>query len=102
MVFLPPAWVPKLPQDPPDSISIHDFIFDSKYGRLPLEESRPFFTCAISGQSYKPTEVKERVDYLARALSDELGWLPNDGTEFDKVVGVFSANTVRCPLYIRE
>jgi hypothetical protein len=94
MVFLPPPWVPKLQLEPPDSIPVSDFILDDKYGRLPLNESRPFFTCGISGQSYTPLQVKERVEFLARGLADELGWSPNDGTEWDKVIGVFSANTV--------
>jgi hypothetical protein len=101
MVFYPPSWVPKLAQDPPDSIPLCDFIFDEKYGRFPLKDSRPFFTCGVSGQSYTPLELKERVEYLARGLADELGWQPNQGTEWDKVVGVFSANTVgNCFVYM--
>jgi hypothetical protein len=97
MVFVPPAWVPKINRPIPDSISIFDFIFDEQYGRLPLKESRPFFTCGVSGQSFTPLEVKKRVDYLARGLANELGWKPNSGTEWDKVIGVFSANTVSMP-----
>jgi hypothetical protein len=95
MVFYPPSWVPKLAQDPPDSISIYDFIFDEQYGRFPLKDSRPFFTCGVTGESSTPLELKKRVDYLARGLADELGWKLNEGTEWDKVIGVFSANTVR-------
>jgi hypothetical protein len=94
MVFLPPPWVPQLSFDPPDSIPISEFILNEKYGRVPLAESRPFFTCSLSGQSHSPVEVKQRVDYLARGLAEELGWQPNQGTEWDKVIGVFSANTV--------
>ncbi len=37
----------------------------------------------------------DRVDYLARALSNEFGWHPNEGTEWDKVIGIFALNTVR-------
>ena len=94
MVFYPPPWVPKLPFAPPDSIPISDFILDDKYGRYPLALSRPFFTCGVTGLSYTTSQVKERVEYLARGLADELGWRPNHGSEWDKVVGVFSANTV--------
>jgi hypothetical protein len=94
MVFYPPDWSPKLANDPPDSISLFDFVFDEKYGRRALKDSRPFFTCGLSGESYTPLEVKERVEYLARGLAEELGWQPNEGTEWDKVIGVFSANTV--------
>lgn len=99
MPFYPPSWVPKLPFDPPDSISIHDFILDENYGRHPLGYSRPIFTCGITGKSYSALEVKERVDYLARGLAKELGWQPNKGSEWDKVIGVFSLNTLdTCPL----
>jgi ribosome assembly protein SQT1 len=94
MVFYPPPWVPALPFDPPDSIPISEFIFNEKYGRYPLKDSRPFFTCGLSGESYTALECKQRVDHLARGLAKELGWSPNSGTEWDKVIGVCSVNTV--------
>lgn len=70
-------------------------MLDERYGRWPLKRSRPPFTCGLTGKQYSALEVKERVDYLARGLAKELGWSPNGGTEWDKVVGVFSVNTVR-------
>ena len=70
-------------------------MLDEQYGRHPLAKSRPPFTCGISGAEYSALEVRDRVDRLARALSCELGWHPNEGTEWDKVIGVFSVNTVR-------
>jgi hypothetical protein len=94
MVFYPPSWVPKLPFDPPDSIPISEFIFNEKYGRCPLKDSRPFFICGITGQSYTALECKQRVDHLARGLAEELKWNPNIGGEWDKVIGVFSVNAV--------
>jgi ribosome assembly protein SQT1 len=69
-------------------------MFDENYGRYPLGYSKPPFTCGISGKTYSALEVKERIDYLARGLAKELGWRPNAGTEWDKVIGVFSVNTV--------
>ena len=94
MVFGPPAWVEKLPFDPPDSIPISEFMLNEAYGRHPLHHARPPFTCGISGAEYSAQEVHKRVEHLARALSKELGWQPNIGTEWDKVIGVFSLNTV--------
>ncbi|KAI4200928.1 MAG: hypothetical protein LQ350_003614 [Teloschistes chrysophthalmus] len=94
MVFTPPAWVPKMPFDPPDSIPICDFMLDERYGRRPLEDSRPPFTCGLTGFGYTALQLKVRVDKLARALSKELGWQPNKGSEWDKVAGVFSIDTV--------
>jgi acyl-CoA synthetase (AMP-forming)/AMP-acid ligase II len=94
MVYTPPSWVPRLNRDIPDSIPICDFMLDDKYGRFPLKDSRPFFTDGVSGESLTPFELKDRVDYLARGLSQELGWHPNQGTEWDKVIAVFSANAI--------
>lgn len=94
MVFLPPQWVPELPFDPPDSISISEFMLDEQYGRYPLRHARQPFTCGLTGFGYSALEVRDRVDKLARALSKELGWRPNEGTEWDKVIGIFSVNTV--------
>jgi len=96
MVFYPPAWVPKLPFDPPDSIPISEFMLNEKYGRHSLSTSKPPFTCGLTGAEYSALEVRERVDHLARALAEELSWKPNQGTEWDKVAGVFSVNTVCC------
>ncbi|KAJ4299656.1 hypothetical protein N0V90_004902 [Kalmusia sp. IMI 367209] len=92
--FYPPSWVPKLPFDPPDSITIAEFMLEEHYGRHPLGYSRPMFTCGVTGKEHSALEVKERVDYLARGLAKELGWQPNRGSEWDKVIGVFSVNTL--------
>ncbi|KAF2175773.1 acetyl-CoA synthetase-like protein [Zopfia rhizophila CBS 207.26] len=94
MPFTAPSWVPKLPFDPPDSIPISEFILEEHYGRHPLGYSKPPFTCGLSGKNYSALEVRERVDYLARGLAKEFGWHPNKGSEWDKVVAVFSVNTL--------
>ena len=94
MVFLPPRWVPKLPLDPPDSIPISEFMLNEQYGRCPLSHAMQPFTCGLTGFGYSALEVRDRVDKLARALSKELGWRPNEGAEWDKVIGIFSVNTV--------
>lgn len=87
--------MPKLPFDPPDSITLDKFMLDENYGRYPHGYSLDPFTCGLTGKSYSALDVKERVDLLARGLSKELGFEPNKGTEWDKVIGVFSVNTVR-------
>lgn len=94
MVFLPPQWVPELDSDPPDSVPINEFMLNEQYGRHPLHHSRQPFTCGLTGFGYSALEVRDRVDKLARALSKELGWKPNEGTEWDKVIGIFSVNAV--------
>ncbi|KAL9020150.1 MAG: hypothetical protein Q9185_002607 [Variospora sp. 1 TL-2023] len=94
MVFTPPSEVPKLPFNPPDSIPICDFMLDERYGRRALNSSRPPLICGLTGVEYSAVEVKHRVDRLARALSKQLGWHPNEGTEWDKVAAVFSVNSI--------
>lgn len=70
-------------------------MLDDAYGRRPLKTSRNPFTCGISGKTYTAQEMVDRTDRLARALSKEFGWQPNQGTEWDKVAGIFALNTVR-------
>jgi hypothetical protein len=94
MPFVPPSWVPELPFDPPDSVSICDFMLDDRFGRHPLGYSHNPFTCGLTGKTYTSLDVKERVEWLARGLSKELGFQPNSGSEWDKVIAVFSVNTV--------
>lgn len=69
-------------------------MFDEKYGRYPIHSSRAPFTDGLTGRTYSILEVKQRVDYLSRALSQELGFKAHEGTEWDKVVACFSLNTI--------
>ncbi|CBY02352.1 similar to phenylacetyl-CoA ligase [Plenodomus lingam JN3] len=94
MPFTPPTWVPQLPYDPPDSISVSQFMLDDIYERHPLGYSNNPFTCGLTGKTYSSLDVRDRVDYLARGLAKELGFEPNKGSEWDKVIAVFSVNTL--------
>lgn len=93
MVFLPPKEAGTLPPIP-DNIPLSEFMLTDLYGRNPLGYSRDPFTCGITGKSFSALEVVDRVDYLSRALSKELNWKPNTGTEWDKTLAIFSLNTV--------
>ncbi|KAK4938912.1 hypothetical protein LTR10_020735 [Elasticomyces elasticus] len=93
MVFTPVPWAPKLP-DIPDTVPLCEFMLDEKHGRRPLSKSWDPYTCGLSGRSITATQQKENVDKLARALAKEFGWDVNEGTEYDKVVGVFAHNTI--------
>jgi hypothetical protein len=79
---------------PPDSLPIHEFMLNDAHRAHPTAESRNPFTCGLSGRTYTAQESADRAEFLARALSKELGWLPNTGAEWDKVIGIFSLNTV--------
>lgn len=93
MVFYPPAWTPKLPEIP-DTVPICDFMLDEQYGRRPYAESSDAYTCGLSGKSISAKQQKVNVHNLARGLAKEFGWKVNEGSEYDKVVGVFALNTV--------
>jgi ribosome assembly protein SQT1 len=93
MVFYPEDFVPKLPEIP-DTVPICEFMLDEQYGRYSILDSLDPFTCGISGRSFTAEEQKDRVTYLARSLSKELGWNVNQGKELDKVAGIFAQNTV--------
>lgn len=71
---------------------------DERYGRQPFAKSRNPYTCGLTGKTFTCEEVKQRTDYLSRAISKRLGFLPNEGTEWNKVVCLYSVNTVSCAL----
>ncbi|KAJ5461804.1 Acyl-CoA ligase inpC [Penicillium daleae] len=93
MVFLPDQRFGSLPHVP-DDLPIPEFMLNEKYGRVPHAESRDPFTCGLTGKTYSSREVVDMVDHIARALAKEFGWSPNQGTEFDKTLAVFSVNTI--------
>lgn len=83
--------------DPPDSISLHDFMATENFGRLPFSQSRNPFTCGLTGKTYSASEARQRADFLARSIAKKLDFSPNEGVEWDKVVAIFSVNAVGRP-----
>lgn len=67
------------------------------FGRAAFAQSRNPYTCGITGRGFTAADVAQRVDSLAKALAETLGWSVHDGSEWDKVACVFSINTVRTP-----
>jgi acyl-CoA synthetase (AMP-forming)/AMP-acid ligase II len=96
MVFVSPSWVPKLPEIL-DTVNLFDFIFDEQHGRAPFASSLDSYVDGLTGSRISSWDLKERTAHLARALAHELDWCVNEGTEFDKVAGVFALNTIDIP-----
>ncbi|KAF7556194.1 hypothetical protein G7Z17_g1649 [Cylindrodendrum hubeiense] len=94
MVFTPPSWVPELPIDPPDSISAAEFMSTEKYGRYPFAKSRNPYTCGLTGKTRTVADVISREGYLARGIGQALNFQPQQVSEWDQVVAVFSFNTI--------
>ncbi len=70
-------------------------MYNEKYGRHSTAKARNPYTCGITGTTYTPQQIPERVDLLARAIAKRLGFSPNEGTEWERVVAVYAVNTVR-------
>ncbi|EWZ28975.1 hypothetical protein FOZG_17274 [Fusarium oxysporum Fo47] len=80
--------------DPPDSITIAEFVNNENCGRYPVAKARNPFTCGLTGKTYSMAEVLQREEFMARAIAKRLGYDLHEGTEWDHVVGVFSLNTI--------
>jgi hypothetical protein len=94
MIFSSASWTPQIRGVIPDTVTVGDFVLDPN-SRLPLQAGgTPPFLDAISGKSYLIETLRERVEWLARSLARDLGWSPNVGTPWDKVVAIYSINTV--------
>lgn len=78
----------------PDSITLEEFLREERYGRRALATSRNPYTCGLTGKTYTASEVVQRTDLLSRALAKRLRFDPEDGSEWDRVVGIFSLNTI--------
>ncbi|PYH41063.1 acyl--CoA ligase [Aspergillus saccharolyticus JOP 1030-1] len=93
MVFGPPKTAGKL-SPIPDSISLAEFMLTDLHGRNPLGYSQNPFTCGVTGKTYPWLDVVDRVEHLARSLSNRFDWKPNAGSEWDKTLAIFSVNTI--------
>ena len=72
------------------------------YGRCPIAKSRNPFTCGLTGKTHTVTEAFNRSDLIAKALSKIMGWEPNADLPWDKVIAVFSFNTVSHDCYKKQ
>ncbi|KAK5684589.1 hypothetical protein LTS10_004461 [Elasticomyces elasticus] len=64
--------------------------------QVPLSRSRNPFTCGLTGTTYTHAELFARSESLARALADIHQWSPNEDTSWDKVVCIYSLNSIDC------
>ncbi|KAF4988762.1 hypothetical protein FGRMN_9556 [Fusarium graminum] len=94
MVFTPPSWVPDLPIEPPDSISVAEFMSSEQYGRYPIGKSRHPYTCGLTGKTRTAEDVILREDHLARGIAQALQFDKRPGSEWDRTVVIFSHNTI--------
>ncbi|KAL4879271.1 hypothetical protein BJY04DRAFT_229202 [Aspergillus karnatakaensis] len=94
MIFSAPSWVPEIPIEIPDSIPVGEFALQGNANLPPQCGGKHPFVDSITGKSYTSKTLVKRVDNLSRALAQELKWSPNEGAPEDKVVAVYSWNTL--------
>ncbi|KAF2468738.1 acetyl-CoA synthetase-like protein [Lindgomyces ingoldianus] len=94
MVFKSPPWVPQGLFEIPETLPVGEFALIGRPQPSTDLAPRPVVTCGLSDKSYTRNEVKQRVDLLSRSLCKELGWSSNVGSPSDKVVAIFSLNTI--------
>ncbi|KAL4869853.1 hypothetical protein BDV12DRAFT_208180 [Aspergillus spectabilis] len=94
MIFSSPSWVPDIPCEIPDSITVGQFALQGNASLPPQSGGKHPFVDAITGKSYSSKTLVERVEVLSRSLAQEFGWSPNEGAPEDKVVGIYSWNTL--------
>ncbi|KAM0343792.1 hypothetical protein ACHAPU_008220 [Fusarium lateritium] len=80
--------------EPPDSVSVADFMCSEEYGRYPIGKSRHPYTCGLTGKTRTAEDVLIREDYLARGIAQALRFDKGTVSEWDRVVVVFSYNTI--------
>ncbi|KAM3065448.1 hypothetical protein ACMFMF_011170 [Clarireedia jacksonii] len=94
MVFVTPPWVPEIASPLPDSTLVGDFISQRNHDLYNWSDEKPTMIDALSGIQYNMREIRDRVTALSKCLGKELGWEPNKGSPWDKVVGIYSYNTI--------
>ena len=94
MEFHTPSWVPQISVPTPDDKLVGDFVVERNHRLYEWSADKPTIICALSGRSYTIDDVKNRVSNLSKGLSKRLGWSPNKDSVWNKVVGIFSYNTV--------
>jgi hypothetical protein len=95
MVFSSPTWVPAIPGEVPDSVPLSTFAQLGKGDVVGQDANRPLLADGLSGKAFSRETLRQRVESLARALAQRLGWSPNEGSPWDKVVAIHSLNSVR-------
>ncbi|KAI9163473.1 Acyl-CoA ligase AFT1-1 [Paramyrothecium foliicola] len=80
--------------DLPDSITIEEFMSNERWGRRAIASSRNPYTCGLTGRTFSAADVQRRTSHLARAIGKRLGFNPHEGTEWDRVVCLYSFNTI--------
>ncbi|KAF5550404.1 phenylacetyl ligase [Fusarium napiforme] len=80
--------------DPPDFISVAEFMSSEEYGRYPIAKARHPYTCGLTGKTRTAEEVIRREDLLARGIGKALQFDSQSGSEWDRVCVIFSLNTI--------
>ncbi|KAF5531816.1 phenylacetyl ligase [Fusarium phyllophilum] len=91
MVFTSPAWVPQLPYEPPDDITLESFLQESwRFGSA----DHIVLSCGVSGTSYTAQQLMDRTDQISAGLASQLQWKTEANKACPIVVGVYAPNSI--------
>lgn len=93
MVFVPPSWVPDIAPRISAKANVGDFVLD---GRRAGGCARPALVDASTGRTCTTEEMSEKVDVLAEALYQDLGWSPDESSKVVSVVCLNSVGLLTC------
>lgn len=103
MVFHPPSWAPKVNEaDIPDDLSLTDFVFHDGYRPHKCENSPTPFIDSVGGTGYDIIETRQRIEWLAAGLADQLGINDTTGDVWGRVVSVFAVNNVSVDIQFKS
>ena len=94
MVFYPPPKTLRLPYEPPDNLTLEQFITSDEHRPIPFRLARPPFSDGCGEAGTQPAECLRRIDLLSRSLNHILDWRLDHGSEWNKVMAIFTLNTV--------
>lgn len=103
MIHTPPSFIQDMALQPPDTVPLHEWLWGAddaaheRHGRHALSTAKSPFICGLTGEERTARDVQAQIETLAAALGKELGMEVNEGNDLDKVIGVFSLNTVSTP-----
>lgn len=83
-----------MPGEIPDSVPLGTFSLSGRDDVVGQDASRPLLVDGLSGKAFSRATLRQRVESLARALAQRLGWSPNEGSPWDKVVAIHGLNSV--------
>ncbi|KAL4906202.1 hypothetical protein BDW74DRAFT_167361 [Aspergillus multicolor] len=95
MIFTPPSWLPAITEDLSKVGTVGDFVLRRPAGNEDqAKDSRNPLVSADGTKTKSYQQLVEDVEALTAGFAQELQWPANEPARSDKVIGIWSENTV--------